>query len=195
MTETQPSGHEPPRSLERDVSDAQPNPTFDEVYDAHVAFLYRAARAFGVSAAAVDDVMQDVFVVVHRRLGEHDGRALRAWLLRILFNVVREHRRAYQRKGERSARSEDDVDALADSSLSAEEQTSLREAREILLGILDGMEAHQREVFVLVELEQVPVPEIAEAMGASLNTTYSRLRLARRHFSEAVARTRRAEVP
>ena len=50
------------------------------------------------------------------------------------------------------------------------------------------MDDQKREVFVLAELEQLPVPEIAEAIGVNVNTAYSRLRLAREAFNQAIAR-------
>jgi RNA polymerase sigma-70 factor, ECF subfamily len=160
--------------------------SFDEVYEQHVAFLYRSARAFGVGAAAADDVIQDVFVVVHRKLAEHDGRgSIRTWLLRILFNVVREHRRRFRRQPESSP----EVELVAaPAGLDPEQEAEVAEAGRLLLGILHTMDDEQRRVFVLAEMEGLAVPEIAEAMGATVNTTYSRLRLARRDYGAAVAR-------
>lgn len=158
--------------------------TFDDVYRLHVDLLYRSARAFGVGPSAVDDVLQDVFVVVHRRLPEHDQRgSLRTWLLRILFNVVREHRRRFRRQP--MAVAEVDVPA---SDASPEQRAELAQAGRLLLEILQTMDDDQRQVFVLAEIEQVPVTEIADAMGTNLNTVHSRLRLARRDYAAAVAR-------
>jgi len=167
-------------------------PSFDEVYEEHIGFLYRSTRAFGVEPGAVDDVIQDVFVVVHRRLEEHDGRgSLRSWLMRILFNVVREHRRSRRRSGERASALDGELDEhLPGSERDPEREAALAQARRTLLGILDEMDDDQRQVFVLAEMEQMTAPEIAEAMDASVNTTYSRLRLARKQFSAAAERAR-----
>lgn len=173
------------------VTSAPPKrvPAFDDVYAEHVAFLFRAARGFGVPATAAEDVVQDVFIVVHRRLSEFDGSgSLRAWLLRILVNVVREHRRRFRRRGDHDALP--DEDAVMDPSVGPEERASLREAARLLEQILASMPDDQREVFVLSEIEGLPMPEIAEAEGINVNTAYSRLRLARATYEAHVARIR-----
>ena len=69
--------------------------TFAEVYDATFAFVWRSALRLGAPALTVDDVVQETFVIVHRRLGEFEGRSsLKTWLFGILRNVVRAHRRS-----------------------------------------------------------------------------------------------------
>ena len=68
-----------------------------------------------------------------------------------------------------------------------------REAVRTLHTILDELDDEKREVFVLAELEQMTVPEIADAVEANVNTVYSRLRAARREFDQAVLRHRARE--
>ena len=69
-------------------------PTFDEVYTAHVAFVWRTLRTFGVSDAQLEDAVQDVFVVVYRRLPEWEGRAqVTTWLFAIARRVASSYRR------------------------------------------------------------------------------------------------------
>ncbi|HSD87703.1 MAG TPA: sigma-70 family RNA polymerase sigma factor, partial [Kofleriaceae bacterium] len=69
-------------------------PSFDEVYAAHFAFVWRVLRTFGVPDAALEDAAQDVFVVVHRRLPEFEGRAaITTWLFAIARRVAGAHRR------------------------------------------------------------------------------------------------------
>lgn len=162
-------------------------PRFDAVYEEHVAFLFRATRGFGIPRAAAEDVIQDVFVVVHRRLPELDGEgSMRGWLLRILVNVVREHRRRFRRRGDQDPLAED----VLDDRMPADEQAALREAAKMLGEILAAMPDDQREVFVLSEIEGVAMPEIAEAAQINVNTAYSRLRLARATYDAHVARIR-----
>ena len=162
--------------------------TFEEVYDAHVDFLWRAARGFGVPAAAVEDVLQDVFVVVHRRLPEFEGRAgVRTWLARILVRVIQEHRRRFRRKEDHDALLEDVEDPGA---TGPHEQVARKQAARLLETVLDAMPEDQRVVFVLAEIEHVTIPEIASALELSPNTVYSRLRLARREYERQVARLR-----
>src|SRR5690606_17305333 len=72
---------------------------FEEVYQAHFAFVWRLARRQGVPLEHVDDVCQEVFIVVHRRLSEFEERAkVRTWIYQIVANVVRNQRRSVQRK-------------------------------------------------------------------------------------------------
>src|SRR6185436_19202677 len=68
---------------------------FEEVYEQNVTFVWRSARRLGVADAAIDDVVQEIFVVVHRRLREFEGRSsLKTWLFAIVLRVVRDHRRS-----------------------------------------------------------------------------------------------------
>jgi RNA polymerase sigma-70 factor, ECF subfamily len=158
---------------------------FDGVYRAHFAFVWRSARRLGVRDAALDDVVQEVFVVVHRRLASFEGRSsLRTWLFGITARVVRDHRRAAKRKETPGGI---DPDTLPAAPSGGAENA---EAVQVLHALLDELEDERREVFVMAELEQASVPEIAEALGLNLNTTYSRLRAARQDFEQALARHR-----
>lgn len=171
---------------ERVPDSALAPPSFEEVYDAHVGFLWRSARALGVPPSAVEDVLQDVFVVVHRRLPEFEGRdGLRTWLARILVRVVQQHRRRFRRKEDHAPLSTE----IADPTRTGPHDAVARaEAARLLVSILGAMPEDQRTVFVLAEIEQMTAPEIASALEAKLNTVYSRLRLARRTYQRHLAR-------
>ena len=162
-------------------------PSFDEVYEAHVDFLWRSARALGVRPSGIDDVLQDVFVVVHRRLPYFEGRAsLRTWLARILVRVIQEHRRRFRRREDHAELPEEVCDTR-DGPL---DEVARGQAAQLLTRILDGMDEDQRTAFVLAEIEQMTVPEIAAALEVNVNTIYSRLRLARREYERQLARVR-----
>jgi RNA polymerase sigma-70 factor (ECF subfamily) len=156
-------------------------PSFDEVYQAHVAFVWRVLRTFGVSDVQLEDAVQDVFVVVHRRLPEWQGRAaITTWLFAIARRVASSHRR---RKS--TARTETlTEDPVGDADTFAE--MSRAQASATVMGILEHMDEDKRIVFALVELEQLTVPEVARMLDLKLNTAYSRLRLARQAFEHAV---------
>src|SRR5512139_1550190 len=67
---------------------------FRRVYDEHLAFVWRSLRRLGVPEAAVKDAVQDVFVVVHRRLAEFEERAqVSTWLFRICMRTAKDYRR------------------------------------------------------------------------------------------------------
>lgn len=167
---------------------------FAEVYERWFSFAWRSARGLGVSDAALDDVVQEIFVVVHRRLGDFEGRSsLRTWLSGIVLNTVRHHRRSLARKGPRLVGHEQpsEPDEQASPERDPFERAAHSESTRLLQRILDSLDDEKREVLVLAELEQLNVPEIAEALGINLNTAYSRLRLARQRF-DAVLRRERA---
>jgi len=155
-------------------------PSFDEVYAAHVAFVWRVVRTFGVADPQLEDAVQDVFVVVHRRLSEWQGRAaITTWLFAIARRVASSHRR---RKTARPETLPDDPVSAADPFA----ELSRAQAAATVMGILEQMDEDKRIVFALVELEQLSVPEVARMLDLKLNTAYSRLRLARQAFEHAV---------
>jgi len=171
-------------------------PSFAQIYEDTFDFVWCSARRLGVPDASLDDAVQEVFVIVHRRLAEFEGRSsIKTWLFGIVRNVSREARRSARRKSPHNAEG-----ALADPELlaaAAEEQPDRIAERtaenRVLHELLDRLDDDKREVFVLAELEQFSVPEIAEAVGCNVNTAYSRLRLARQAFAEAAARYRARE--
>ena len=175
------------------VHERTPRWTFETVYDAHFSFVWRSVRRLGIADGAVDDVVQDVFVIVHKRLDSFEERSsMKSWLFGIALHVVRDARRTLRRKPAQlggAARSESDVELVADrASQNPHESAAKSEAVRTLHAVLDAMDEGRREVFVLAELEQMTVPEIAAAVGANANTVYSRLRAARADFERAVAR-------
>jgi RNA polymerase sigma-70 factor (ECF subfamily) len=183
--------HDPARAL---AGGRSRRPTwFAKLYDAHFKFVWRSARRLGTPEANLDDVVQEIFMVAFRRLDEFEGRSsVKTWLYGIVFNVVRAHRRELAQKhpqvidGDRRA----DSDRLIDSGEGPQEHLSKREAARFIDGFLDSLDDDRRAVFVLAELEQLTAPEIAAVVGAPLNTVYSRLRLARIEFNEAIGRHR-----
>jgi RNA polymerase sigma-70 factor (ECF subfamily) len=164
--------------------------TFDAIYQKYAPFVWRAACRLGVAPSTAEDVVQDTFLVVHRRLGEYEERtSIRAWLFAILVRVVRDHRRSARRKGG-PAVDADAADLVDTKTPSALDNIERNEAVRELYAILNTMEEGRREVFVLVELEQLTVPEVAHALSANVNTVYWRLRSARRDFEKVLLRRR-----
>ncbi|MDB5216345.1 MAG: polymerase sigma factor RpoE [Myxococcaceae bacterium] len=167
--------------------------SFEDVYEEHVTFVWRSARRLGVSESALDDVVQEIFLVVHRRLREFEGRSsLKTWLFAILLRVVRDHRRTVRRKSPHLAQQgATDPDTLTDrSNLNPHEAVARAEGLKLLHDILDTLDQDKREIFVLAELEQLAAPDIAEATGVNVNTVYTRLRAARHDFNTALSRHR-----
>jgi RNA polymerase sigma-70 factor (ECF subfamily) len=181
----------PRRSTAADVRPESGPLDFDAVYGEHLKYVWRAARRLGIDPADTDDVVQEVFVVAHRKLPEFEGRAqVKTWLFKILVRVVRHYFRARERKpGHRPVESPDELLALRDHRNDGPSEAVERaEAVRVLDGLLACLDDEKREVFVLAEIEQLSSVEIAEILNTNVNTIYSRLRTARLDFERAVAR-------
>ena len=160
---------------------------FDQLYEEHFDYVWRTARRLGAPASALDDVVQDAFVVVYRRLPHFDGSALRAWLFVIVRNVVRDVRRALRRKPGHTPSESDELFALlADPKRGTpEEITASNESLRLVELLLEALSDEKREVLVLTEFDELSAPEIAGTLKIPVNTVYSRLRAARADFAVA----------
>jgi RNA polymerase sigma-70 factor (ECF subfamily) len=172
---------------------AQP-PGLPEIYAQHADFVFRNLRRLGVIESAIDDAVQDVFLVVHRRLGDFEARAqVTTWLFGIVLRVAQSYRRsAMRRRARLSDTPASDIEQVPVSTAESPiELLERREASTLLHRLLDELDDDKRAMLVCVELEQMTVPEAAESLGLNLNTAYGRLRAARATFNEAVARTQK----
>ena len=166
--------------------------SFEAVYDEHVDFVWRSAIRLGVGTAAADDVVQQVFLVVHRRLGAFEGRSsLKSWIFAILLRVAREHCRSIKRKSPHLAAGSIDPDSIADDEDNPYESLSRAEALRLIDELLRSMDYDKRVVFVLAEIEQMTAAEIGEVTGLNAKAVYSRVRAARTDFERAAAAMRR----
>jgi RNA polymerase sigma-70 factor (ECF subfamily) len=188
-----PAGYQPAPAGAGFVPPARP--TFDELYERHVDFLWRNARRLGVGDDAVDDVLQQVFLVVHRRLPELSlTGSEKAWLFGVLLRVIKDHKRLLRRKSPHRFLALTDPETLAaDRGLEPDESLARAEAAALVQKWLDALDDDKREVFILAELEQLSAREIGEATSTNPSTVSSRLRAARQAFEAAAARHRKAE--
>jgi RNA polymerase sigma-70 factor, ECF subfamily len=151
-------------------------PSLREIHDAHAAYVWRALRYLGVREADLPDAAQEVFLVVHRRLAEFEGRsALRTWLHGIALRVASEQRRRLRSRPEQSLPELPERSASDD----PERAAARLERRARLLAVLEALPDAQREVFVLYEVEGLEMKSVAEAIGCPLQTAYTRLHAAR----------------
>ena len=166
---------------------AAPPSDFDAIYAEHFPFVWRCLRGLGVAEAGLDDAAQDVFVVVHRRFGEFRGSSsLRTWLYGIVRNVASNHRRSVSRKGHALPLEIEPASPAPGPAEAAENA----EAAELVERFLHELDVTKREVFMLVMLEEMTIPEVAGLLAIPINTAYSRLRLARRDFQRALEKER-----
>jgi RNA polymerase sigma-70 factor, ECF subfamily len=157
---------------------------FRTVFVEHYPFVWRTLAHFGVATAQLDDATQEVFAVVHRRLGDYDGRtALRCWLWGIARRVT-----SSMQRGEHRARRRLEVVQPPREPALPDEELARRQQLELAESCLAQLDADQRDVLMLTEVEGFSAPEIAEALGIKLNTVYSRLRVAREKFQRAFTR-------
>jgi RNA polymerase sigma-70 factor, ECF subfamily len=171
--------------------------SFERLYDEQLDFVWRSARRLGVDDGSLDDVVQQVFLVVHRRLGEFEGRSsTKTWLFSILLFAVREHRRSLRRKSPHRDGSATDPDTLVDTRVANNPERALEraEASRMIDELLETLDDDKRVVFVMAELEQMSAAEIAQATGLEPKAVYSRLRAARTDFERAASQMRRRAV-
>jgi RNA polymerase sigma-70 factor (ECF subfamily) len=197
---------EPPSSGERavhapdscpvakSVTAAERVRAFRALYDMQVAFVWRNLRRLGVSDRDVEDKVQEVFVVAHRRFDSFIdlGHGPRAWLFQIVLRVAsdaRRHKRRHPVDPDGGvAQERQSIDAP---------QTAIvaqREALDLLDRALTRIDMGRRAVLVLHEIEQMSAPEIARTLEIPLNTVYSRLRIARLELDQELARLAPAEI-
>lgn len=160
------------------------------VYERHADFVWRSLQHLGVRPADLEDLGQEVFVVVHRRLGTFDGRSkLTTWLFGICLHLVQRHRRrAYLRLEFLHAEPPEQLDARTPETHYAEDEARLR-----LEQLLVKLSPERRATFVLFEVEGMSCEEIAELTAVPLGTVYSRLHSARHQVKKAAARLRRSQ--
>lgn len=170
--------------MSRPVPILEPPPSFREVYRQHYTFVWRSLLRLGVHESAIDDAVQDVFIVVHRKLDAFEGRAaVRTWL----FAIARRIALRYRDRARRRAQDEPEADTPTERGR-PDTALSCNEALAQLQSWLDELDEDKRAVFVLSEFEQMRAPEIASTLGANLNTVYARLRAARQHVARRARR-------
>jgi len=163
-------------------------PSFQSVYRQYFDFVWSSVRRLGAETEAMDDLVQDVFVVIHAKLETLERpEALRSWIYGVVRRTVSMHRRAKRTRadGGLTAKPSDEVVSPGPTPL---ERTETKAELEVLADLLSQLDEPKREVFELIELEELTAPEVAEVLGLPLNTVYSRLRAARRAFEAALAR-------
>jgi RNA polymerase sigma-70 factor (ECF subfamily) len=158
------------------------------IFDAHFDYVWHTLRRLGIRASDLEDLSHEVFIKVHARLGDYDAtRPLRPWLFGFAYRVAADHRRLARHRVEVLGSAVEAIDPVRrpDERIEADEERALVDAA------LAELDFDRRAVLLLHDVEDVPVPAIATALGIPVNTAYSRLRLAREDLAEAVTRQRR----
>jgi RNA polymerase sigma-70 factor (ECF subfamily) len=157
-----------------------------EAYERYFKYVWALVGRLGIPTSAVDDVVQEVFLILHRRRHEFRGDAhVRTWLHGIAVNVARRHREQARRREHLSVDDEPVAHDRSPESV-ASDHVQLQRLDRMLAELSD----EQREVFVLSEIAELTAPEVAALLEIKLNTVYSRLRLARRHLERRIEEER-----
>lgn len=166
-----------------------------ELYAEHADFVWRSLQRLGVKDPDLEDVLQEVFIVVHQQLASFEGRSKpTTWLFGISMRVASNHRRrAHRRREQPTLGAGEELAAEGD----PETDTLALHARRQIDAALDCLELDKRAAFVMFEIDGLSCPEIADVMGVPVGTIYSRLYAARADLQKALtrlaARPRRAE--
>jgi len=162
-------------------------PPFQAVYADYFEFVWASVRRLGVNASVTDDVVQDIFIAIHSHLHTvQRPEALKSWIYSVTRRTVSNHHRALRARGGNATTVA--LDQIESHQPTPFEVTEKNSNLQVLASLLAELDETKREVFVLVELEEMSVPDVADALDIPLNTAYSRLRAARLAFEAAVAR-------
>lgn len=164
-------------------SASAPAPPFAALFAEHSSRVWRALRRLGVREADVEDVCQEVFMVIHRKLPGFRGDAsLTTWIYGICMRAASDYRRRAHVRREA-------LGEVPDGVLEApqEESAARREALAELDRLLAELDEDKRAVFVLFDLEELPMAEVARIVGCPVQTAYYRLYAARREIEAKIA--------
>lgn len=155
-------------------------PPFAVLFRAHAPFAWRVLRRYGVREADLEDTCQEVFMVVHRRIADFEGRAhVRTWIYEIARRVALAHRRKAAVRCEQPSDAPEEESAAEDAALAPDAQLDDKRALAWLEQALASLSEPKREAFILYELEEMTLAEVAEALGCALNTAHYRVTSAR----------------
>jgi RNA polymerase sigma-70 factor, ECF subfamily len=168
--------------------------TFLAIYDEWFEHVLRWTRALGAPDAEREDITQEVFLIVRRRLGAFDGAHPAAWLYQITRRQVRDFRRRAWIKNVFTREHTDAVNTIPDDREGPAMALERKQRRHILHQILNKMNDDRRAAFLLFEIDGLSGEEIARIQGVSVNTVWKRLFLARKEFLKLVAKYQRANA-
>lgn len=166
---------------------------FRVLFRAHFRFVCVTLRRLGVRDGDVEDVAQEVFLVVHKKLDTYDTeRPIKLWLFAFCLRTASDYRRLARHH--RLVHQDSDT-TLAHAGPLPDDQLAAEESRRLVLTALDSVDPDRRAVFVMHDLNEVSASDIAEMLSIPVNTVYSRIRLARDDFRKAVQRIRASRGP
>lgn len=158
---------------------------FQRMYREELPSVYALLTRLGAPSADLPDLAHDIFVTAMRRWPSYDAsRPVRPWVLGITWRVLNDFKQKHRPEL---------VEELPEHGDWPADSVETKQAQALVQRALNTLDEVKRAAFVLHELEGHSVAEVAEVMGAPVQTTYSRLRVAREEFASAVRRLQRGE--
>jgi RNA polymerase sigma-70 factor (ECF subfamily) len=171
----------------RPTDDSDRHSRLRAIFERDFDYVWHSLRRLGVHARDREDLAQDVFVHVYRRLEEYDTtRPSRPWLFAFVFRCASDWRRLAWQRVEPMG----DYPEPAGSAPGAEEALAKKQDLALVERAIQHVAVERRGVFILHELEECPMKEVASLLDIPLFTAYSKLRVAREEFAAAVRRLR-----
>ena len=154
-------------------------PSLSALFSEHLRFVWRTLSSHGVPPFDVEDATQEVFLTAHRRMADWEpARAsARTWLYAIATRIAANHRRRLK-----AAPSSGEAAAAPDLTESLDRVRAVAKLRLVL----EQLDPDLREVFMLFEIEELSMKQVAEMVGCPLQTAYTRLYAARRDVALAL---------
>jgi RNA polymerase sigma-70 factor, ECF subfamily len=177
----------PPLEAQDATVDPERAARFRALFEREFDYVWTSLRRLGVAARDLEDLAQEVFILVDRRLDDYDpSRPIRPWLFAFAFRCASDWRRLARHRVEVLGDSWEGVAATP----GADEALARAQDVELVLRALASIEIERRAVFILFELDQCSMKQIASSLRIPLFTGYSRLRTARAEFTAVVRRMR-----
>lgn len=146
------------------------------MYRAWYRFVVDWARRLGGNSSDCEDLAQEVFVVVRRRMAEFEGDNIPGWLYRITRSRVRDHRRL---KWSQTFATCVPPEGLIEDASGPFEKLEVKRRYIALERRWARLNEGERSALTLLELHGYSGEEIAATLGVPLNTVWSRIRRAR----------------
>jgi RNA polymerase sigma-70 factor (ECF subfamily) len=169
-----------------EADDAARRAGFRELFEREFSYVWLSLRRLGVHDRDLEDVAQEVFVRVYRRLDAYEpSLPLRPWLFAFAVRCASDWKRLARNRLEVLGTPTADAESRDPR---ADDQLACEQDLELLLRAIEHMDIDRRAVVILYELDQVPMKEVAASLGIPLPTAYSRLRVAREELTCALGR-------
>lgn len=160
---------------------------FERVFETEFSYVWSSLKRLGIPERNLEDVTHDTFMVIYNHFSTYDrARPIRPWLFAFACRIASDYR-----KRASNARESLGVDELPDAPGSGPLQDAMlasKQATALVHAAIQTLGEERRAIFILAELDDVAMPDIARSLDLPLNTAYSRLRLAREDFRAAMVR-------